>query len=339
MRLALAGVRHFHVHHLLDCVRHSEGVELVGIFDRDEHVRNTFANQYQTLGYSSLEEMFEVGKPDVIACFDIHSKRAEVSTQALARGISVLCDKPPVTSLGELEALKNAALASQAAKFTVLLSERYNPPVMTLKRIIDQGCIGEIVNFAAFRPHKLNKPDREAWFFRRKEHGGILVDLAIHDIDVFQWIAGKKITEVAAQAGNLSCPEHPEFEDHGQLIFRAEGNVTGLVKVDWLTPAAFPTHGDCRYFVTGTRGTVEVKTEGDIGTLGGTVTVCTDSRPPYTVSLEVPETDLYSDFFTAIAKDLPPPISLADVFHAAEVVLKARDAADSRRVIALADQN
>lgn len=336
MKLAIAGARHFHLHHLLDYIRQTNAAELVGVFEQDQSIRNSLEKQYGMPGFASLEEMFAVAEPDVIACFDIHSQRVAICTRALRAGISVLCDKPPALSLQELEELQKAVEESPEAKFTALFSERYNPPVRTLKRIIDEGMIGDVVNFTAFRPHKLNKSQREAWFFQRQEHGGILVDLAIHDLDIFHWITGTSVLEVAAQAGNLSCPEYPEFEDHGQMIFRAEGGITGLVKVDWLAPAAFPTHGDCRFFVTGTKGTIEVKTEGDIGTTGGTVIVCTGEEPPRNVALDVPSQNLYDDFFSAIRNDSQPPISADAVFRATEVVLQARAAADTKSVISLA---
>ena len=66
------------MHHLLDCVKH-EGIELVEYLI-GMSVRNTFANQYQTLGYSSLEEMF--GGQPMRSPVLMYTKRAEVIASA-----------------------------------------------------------------------------------------------------------------------------------------------------------------------------------------------------------------------------------------------------------------
>ena len=335
MKLVLAGAQHFHMYHLLDYVQQTGKAVFAGVYDDDEHVLQEISDRYHVPKYGDLDEMLETCRPDVVACFAKPSTRADVIAKCLGAGVSVLADKPPVLNLQELHELKNVVLGMSGPKFTVLLSERYNPPVRTLKRIIDSGEIGDIVNFTAFRPHKLKKSERPDWFFRRKDYAGILVDLAIHDVDVFHWLTGKRVLEVAAHACNFTLPEYPEFEDNGQIIFRADGGVTGLIKVDWLAPSAYPTHGDCRYFLTGTRGTIEVKTGGDIGTTGGTITVCTDTKAPYSVPLDQVENDLYGDFFAAIKDNTEPDISINDVFEAMQVVLAARDAADNNCLISL----
>ena len=337
MKIVLAGAQHFHMYHLLAYLQDTGKAVFTGVYDRDEEVRRAISDRFHVPNFDALDEMLQTLKPDVVACYDIPSRRAEVISQCLRAGVSVLCDKPPVLTMEHLKNLKKIVSDSIGPQFTVLLSDRYNPPVRTLKRIIDSGEIGDVVNFTAFRPHKMKKSQRPDWFFSRKEHGGILVDLAIHDVDVFHWITGRNILEVTAYAGNFTVPEYPEFEDNGQIIFVADRGVTGLVKIDWLAPSAYPAHGDCRYFVTGTKGTIEVKTGGDIAATEGTITVCTDMKQPYSVPLDQVEGNLYDDFFTAISCHSAPTIGIQDVYAAMEVVLAARDSADHNRTISLAD--
>lgn len=342
MRLGIAGAQHFHVNEMLDAARRVPGLEIVGLAESDAAIRSGIADKYGIPQFSGFEELVSQAKPDVVGCFDVPSQRASAIVACLERGISVLSDKPPAVSVDALEAIRKALRRATYPKgvrpvFSVILSERYNPPVVTLKSVLESGEIGDVVNFTSFRPHKLRKAQRPDWMFRRATYGGILVDAAIHDVDVFHWLTGARPVQIDAYSSNHTCPEYPEFDDCGQMMFRADNGIVGLVKVEWLQPEAHPAHGDCRVFVTGTRGTVEVKTQGDLAAKGGRVIVCTGTRPPTEVPMVMPAGDLFADFFWAVLEagrggnsDFPS-IPAADALDAMRVVLAAREAADTGR--------
>ncbi len=337
MRLAIAGAQHFHLLDLLQSLSTIREVEWVGVWNTHSEFATVFEKQYPMPVFPTLEALLEQTKPDGVACFDMIGRRADTIIQCLQRGIHVLADKPPVATEGQLQALE-AGLRSTKATFTALFSERYNPPVYTLKQLIEAGTVGEIVNFTAFRPHKFKKATRPDWMFQRDTYGGILVDLAVHDIDVFQWVTGAKPVLVTAAHSNTICPEFPEFEDNGQIFFKADNGAVGFIKVEWLAPEAFPTHGDCRYFITGTQGTLEVFTGGDITDRGGKVILCTHRRPPELVPLKLPATGLYDDFLAqtkAVRQYDTPMITVPEIISTLRVALAAREAADRSCMITL----
>jgi len=345
MRLAIAGAQHFHVNEILDSARSVPGLEIAGIADFDCTVRHKIAEKYGIPSFATLDELLHSVQPDMIGCFDIPSQRAEIIAACLDRGISVLSDKPAAVTEAQLDLIRRAANRAPGSYpggfrpvFSVILSERYNPPVVTMKKVIESGAIGEIVNFTAFRPHKLRKASRPEWFFRRATYGGILVDMAIHDIDVFHWLTGSRPVEITAYSANHTCPEYPEFEDNGQMLFRAQNGTVGYIKVEWLTPEAHTAHGDCRFFITGTEGSLEVSTEGDLAAKGGKVTLCTHKAPSRNLPLESPSGTLLSDFVQAVADAQAGKNNGAGIFmeipagaalDATRAVLAAREAADS----------
>ncbi len=337
MRLAIAGAQHFHLLDLLQSLSTVPEVEWVGVWNIHNEFKTVFETQYPMPEFPTLEALLDQAKPDGVACFDMIGRRADTIIQCLQRGIHVLADKPPVATEEQLQALEEA-LRSTKATFTALFSERYNPPVYTLKQLIAAGTVGEIVNFTAFRPHKLKKTTRPNWMFQRDNYGGILVDLAVHDIDVFQWLTGAKPVLITAAHSNTVCPEFPEFEDNGQIFFKADNGAVGFIKVEWLAPEAFPTHGDCRYFITGAQGTLEVFTGGDITDRGGKVILCTHRHPPELVPLNPMETGLYADFLAKTTADGPtgsPMITVSEIISTMRVALAARKAADRNCMITL----
>lgn len=346
MKVGIAGAQHFHVFDMLESVKKIKSVkdlEIVGIYDSDPKIRQGIAEKYQILPYDSLNQLLDTGKPDAVVCFDIPSLRANTIITCLEKGISILSDKPPALNKEQLSAISSILKRNQINSgvkrpfFSIMLSERYNPPVITLKKVVESGIIGEIVNFNALRPHKLKKATRPGWMFQRETYGGILVDLAVHDLDVFQWLTGARPVEITAYSSNYTCPEYPEFEDNGQMLFKAENGSTGFIKVEWLAPEAHPSHGDCRYFLTGTKGSIEVKTEGDLSAKGGKVILCGTEIPPTEIELESVKTDIYLDFFTAVEENRADfeQIPVQAVLNVMTAVLAARESADRGEKVVL----
>jgi hypothetical protein len=89
-------------------------------------------------------------------------------------------------------------------------------------------------------------------------------------VDQFLFYTGSKQAEAAySQIGNFAHPDHPEFQDFGDVILHGDGGV-GYVRVDWFTPDGLGVWGDGRLFLLGTEGYIELRKYVDIaGRKGG----------------------------------------------------------------------
>jgi len=127
-----------------------------------------------------------------------------------------------------------------------------------------------VVQTTGFGPHRASIGTRPAWFFKREQYGGILTDIASHQIEQFLFFTGSRTASVvASQVGNFAHPEHPELEDYGDLSLRGDGGL-GWIRVDWYTPDGLNTWGDGRLFILGTNGYIELRKYCDIaGRPGG----------------------------------------------------------------------
>jgi predicted dehydrogenase len=327
MRIGMIGLRHFHAQEMIGFLAQVPGVELVAVAEEDETAYQENRAGFPGPRYADWRALLDRERPEAVGVVNVPGDRGRVVAECLRRGISVLADKPLCLTREELAEVRQAKAGSRAALF-VYLTERYNPPVVTLRRLVEEGRLGRVVSFTAFRPHKLLKSNRPAWFWRRATYGGILVDLASHDVDIFRLVTGAEAEEVAAVHANLTCPEHPEFEDTGHFLLRATGGVAGLFRVDWLAPAGEPVHGDCRYFVVGTEGHAEVRLTGGFpGQSGGGVRLVTNAAPPADVPLAQPARSLVADFAAAVRGE-EPAMRIGDLFRASEIVFAARESAD-----------
>jgi predicted dehydrogenase len=125
--------------------------------------------------------------------------------------------------------------------------------------LVQAGAIGRVVQTTGFGPHRAQVAARPRWFFERARYGGILTDIASHQIEQFLFFTGStEASVVTSQVGNFAYPQYPELEDYGDVTLRGNGGI-GMIRVDWYTPDGLPTWGDGRLFILGTEGYIELR--------------------------------------------------------------------------------
>ena len=102
------------------------------------------------------------------------------------------------------------------------------------------------------------------------------------------------------------------------------------VTLDYLRPAAAPSHADERLRIAGPRGVIET------ALVEHRVTLTTADTRPRTLPLE-PQTDLFTQFARSLRGEAPPPLSLHEACRITEIAIKAQQAADTGRAVSLRD--
>lgn len=207
---------------------------------------------------------------DVILVADIPVRRAERAIEAMRAGKDVMTDKPGCTTLSQLEDIRRT-IAETARIWSIDFSERFEvPAVSKAAELIQQGAIGKIVQTVGLGPHRLNRATRPDWFFDREKYGGILCDIASHQIDQFVFFTqSTNVQIVHSSVGNVANPDDPGLEDFGEILLQGE-NGRGYIRVDWFTPDGLPTWGDGRLTILGTEGYIELRKYVDIAGRSGT---------------------------------------------------------------------
>ena len=156
---------------------------------------------------------------------------------------------------------------------SVALLRALRGPRATAKaaELVQAGAIGRVVQTVGLGPHRLDRHLRPAWFFERERYGGILCDIASHQVDQFLFFTGSTDAEVVAAAvGNFANPDDPGLEDFGEMHAPRRRSASGYVRVDWYTPDGLPTWGDGRLTILGTEGYIELRKYVDIAGRPGT---------------------------------------------------------------------
>ena len=276
---AVIGLDHAHIYSMTDAMIRGGGV-LTAFHASDPAQIATFRKRYGDVPLARNEAEILGNKAiKLVAGAPIPDLRAPLGIRVMRAGKDFLSDKPAITTLAQLAQVR-AAVKETGRKFAVMYSERLEVPAAVMAGdLIHQGAIGRVVQTINIAPHRVSAPSRPAWFWEKARIGGILTDIGSHQADQFVYYTGsKKAKVVASQTGNLAYPDHPTFEDFGDMTVVGDGGA-GYIRVDWFTPDGLPTWGDGRAFLLGTEGYIELRKYIDIaGRPGGNHLLIADKK-------------------------------------------------------------
>ena len=166
--------------------------------------------------YTDYQTMLDEQKPDAVHICTPHDLHAPMSIAALKRNVHVLCEKPLCISLEELEALKDAA-AKSSAQIGVCHQNRYEPNMLRLKEMAKDGVSGALGLVVWKRTADYYHSG--AWRGTvAHEGGGVMINQALHTLDLMQWICGFP-TRVTAHVSNDFLKDIIEVEDTASATF------------------------------------------------------------------------------------------------------------------------
>jgi predicted dehydrogenase len=270
IRFAVIGINHNHIFGQVNALL-GAGATFAGFFAPEEDLAADFAARYpQARRFDSSARILDDPNIALVASAGVNADRAALGIEVMRAGKDFMSDKPGMTSLAQLEEVRHVQAETKRI-YSIYYSEHFAVRcVVRAGELVRAGAIGTVVNTVGLGPHRIDQASRPGWFFERERYGGILADIASHQIEQFLFFTGAEDAEVAvATVANRANPAHPELQDFGDMLLRTSG-VTGYVRVDWLTPDGLPTWGDGRLVIVGTKGTIEMRKYIDIGGENGT---------------------------------------------------------------------
>src|SRR6202789_4428142 len=191
---------------------------LVGIVDPLPEHRARATELVGCRAFATLDELIAEGVDAVTIAAPTHLHH-EIALACIARNIHILVEKPIASSVEEGQEIVTAA---ERAGVTLMVGhvERFNPAVAAIKQAIS----GEDILSIAIT--------RVGPFPPRMSNVGVVIDLAVHDIDLIRWFTESDIVEVQPQLSSAVA----EREDIALLQFRTASGVLAHINTNWLTP-------------------------------------------------------------------------------------------------------
>jgi len=259
VRVAAIGFEHPHIISMAQAVVQA-GAEMVWFHPAEGGLAELFGKLHPgARAASDPRQILEDSRVQLVLGAGIPSQRAPLGIEVMRCGKDFAVDKPGFTDLEQLAEVRQVQRETGRI-YSVCFSERFESRATAKAgELVAAGAIGRVLHSLGLGPHRLGLPHRPAWFFERARCGGILTDLASHQMDQFLYFTGTRSARiVASRVANHAHPDHPEFEDFGEVLLEGEG-CSGYVRVDWFTPDGLATWGDGRLTLLGTEGTIEIR--------------------------------------------------------------------------------
>lgn len=316
----------------------AENAELVAVMDANreaaEKVREKYNAEYAFDNIEDLLAIEEIQAVYIASPVFCHKEQAVAAAKAKKH---ILLEKPMALTSEESEEIA-AVCRQEGVKLGVGLMMRFHSYHQEMKKVIDQGKLGDIVSMRA----QLTcwYPDIPGNWRQNKElsGGGALMDMGIHCIDLLQYISGLQAKEVTGFAGTQTFQYNAD--DSAAIVMKMENGALAMVDANFNIPDAAAR---CRMEIYGTKGSILA--EGTISQVeGGEVSVfISDDSLGYDaaqnrdalvpVKLEVVYGNMYTkeveSFGRAIANDTEPEITAADAIALQKIVEKAYHASES----------
>lgn len=213
--------------------------ELAAVADLDERKSKETAAKFNCKHYIDHKEMLEKEQIDAVSIAVPTKNHRDVALDAINKGIHVLLEKPIAGNIKDAEDIINKA-KEKKIKLLVGHIERFNPAVIELKKIIDDGKLGAITSVIA---------RRVGLFPSRVKDANIVIDVSVHDIDIIRYFMAKEPDEIYT-CGSRSL--NSDREDQVVAILKY-GDANGVIQSNWITPIKIRNLS-----VTGTKGYAEL---------------------------------------------------------------------------------
>lgn len=204
-------------------------VELVAVCDTDPVRSATAAQASGVPGFADHIRMLDDIRPDVVHVCTPHHLHAPMAADCLERGIDVLLEKPLAHTVAEGQRLVALAQGS-SAKVGVCFQNRYNATSEAMQRLLTSGELGSVLGASATVAwHRSTEYYRAKTWRGRWETsgGGLLMNQAIHTVDLLQWLLGD-VTDVRGHAATHVLGDAIEVEDTAEMVLTHAGGARSV---------------------------------------------------------------------------------------------------------------
>lgn len=232
IRVAVIGAGGIAGAHLRAYAAQADRCEIVGIADIDEGAAQARATEFGGRAFADGLTMLNQLQPDAISICTPPKFRIPFVEAAGARGIAVLCEKPPARTLAETQAIVDA-MSDGLLQFA--FCHRFHAPLNAAQDLIRSGTLGALVQIENRFAFRFGRAGR-SWFTDPDiAGGGILIDTLVHSIDIFRALTGQEVERAQAF---VSSTLPIEVEDSACLLLRGGGGALGTLNCSWVTPVA-----------------------------------------------------------------------------------------------------
>lgn len=232
------------------------GIEVVGLVDRNpehlEEARIYYGLPAESCSRHATKEFYEQVQADFIIDSTPHSLHYKHALEALRLGMNVIVVKPMSDSITTAATMVREA-ERLGKKLIVAQQLRFMSPVLELKQRIEQGEIGDVAYIQVDSFFGRSGPVREKWY----QPHPLLLECAIHQLDLIRWITGLEAESVIADSWNMPWNEDVWGTKTATAIFRMNNGSRAMYR--GLSTAQQGENYPGSWVIEGTEGVLALK--------------------------------------------------------------------------------
>ncbi len=229
---------------------------LKAVCDTDSIRADKLGKEHDAAIYYDLDELLKKEKDiDVVSICTPNGLHAEHTIKALRAGFHVLCEKPMAISVADAGQMISESLKANKMLF-IVKQNRFNPPVVAVKKAIEDGRMGKIYSaqLNCFWNRNETYYKNSDWKGTLELDGGTLFTQFSHFIDLLYWLVGD-VKDVSARIGNYGHQGIIEFEDTGAVSLEFYNGAVGTINY---SVNSFGKNMEGSITIFGEKGTVKI---------------------------------------------------------------------------------
>jgi UDP-N-acetyl-2-amino-2-deoxyglucuronate dehydrogenase len=228
IKTAIIGCGAIHGTHV-DAIACNPHVKLAAVVDIDEARAEASALKYGCDYYTDYKELLKQEDIEVVHICTPHYLHAPIAIDAMKAGKHVLTEKPMAINAADAEEMIRVSELT-GKKIGICFQNRYNTTSERIKELLESGDAGKILGGKAFVTWHRDEKYYAGGDWRGtldKEGGGVLINQAIHTLDLLQWFIGD-VETLKASIDTRLLNNVIEVEDTAEATIKFKSGATGL---------------------------------------------------------------------------------------------------------------
>lgn len=225
-----------------------KGLKVAGVFDIAEE-RKSYAKEVGVYSYDSLEELLSDDRINIVLVATPNDLHKSIAISAMRAGKNVVSEKPVTLSSKDLQEMID--VSHETGKlFTVHQNRRWDEDYLTMKKIYEEGTLGEVFRIES-RVHGSRGIPGD-WRQEKEHGGGMILDWGVHLLDqMLQMMGQAKLKKVYANVTNIT---NTMVDDGFTAHLTFDNGVEALVEVGTSNFISLP-----RWYMVGQNGTAVIE--------------------------------------------------------------------------------
>ncbi|MCM3111986.1 Gfo/Idh/MocA family protein [Lederbergia lenta] len=234
-------------------INNIENAKLVAVCDKFETAMIPYMEEYGVKGYTELSDMLSDDLIDVVCICTPSGLHAPIAEQVAAAKKHIILEKPIAMTMEETNRIIDVTKKNDV-KLAVVHPNRFRPVVLELRKILDSGALGKIshANCVVNWNRDQEYYDQAPWRGTKEHDGGVLMNQAIHNLDLLLWFMGNPKEVYSMEATRL---REIEAEDVSTGVIQFESGALATVQA---STTVYPKNYEESITIFGEKGTVKI---------------------------------------------------------------------------------